>query len=196
MSDPIFNTLLYLYSSMIQADAALLGFGAIFIIFKIQSLYNRYEHTFALTQTWKSLQSVSKKFHLDWVASEIITNKTDTGRVALLLPIKYETLKIKYIESLITIPENIREIKKIIWSPVLTIGFHCVLSAICLWLTPQIGNICNTGLFNPINIVMVLIFMLGVYLSVKVAINLVIKDEELSLQKYFPEIHRQVYGDN
>jgi hypothetical protein len=178
---------------MLQADAALLGFGAIFIIYKIQSLYNRYEHTFALTQTWR--EPTSPPDFYNKAAVDIITNHTIDGRVKILLKTKYDTVKVKYIELLITIPKKIDEIKTMIKLPIFTIGSHCVLSAICLWFTPIMTNSWKMNLFNPINGLMITLFIIGVGASVRVALNLIIKDEELSLEKYFPEIYKQVYVD-
>ena len=38
----LFSTSLYLFSAILQADAALLGLGAIFVIYKIQSIENQF----------------------------------------------------------------------------------------------------------------------------------------------------------
>ena len=47
MSDPVFTTALYIFSSLVQADAAILSLGAIFVIYRLQTLSSAYDSAMA-----------------------------------------------------------------------------------------------------------------------------------------------------
>lgn len=175
---------------MLQADAAILGFGAIFIIFKLQSLSSLREHAFNLSESWQdTYTNYARILATTSEEDKIVKTLKDISKHEKQFKREVNQDKYWYLILLLTIPERILHIKKMIKVPLIIIGTHASLSAISLWLTPQIINWCNS-FFNPAVLLIIGSFTYGVYRSVMIAINLVSKTDELSLEKNCPKIFK------
>ena len=128
-----FTTALYLFSSLLQADATIIGFGAIFVIYKLQALDSSYQNALTLCQS---------------------AGQGDVGDIAKLIvitddPNKKETLLQRHegqlyysqLRLLITIPLQKNKVKRIVKWPLFFTVIHISLSVICLWLTPNINSV-------------------------------------------------------
>jgi hypothetical protein len=125
--DNTFTTGLYIFSSFIQADAAILGLGAVFVIYRLQSLYSQEQlHIYILDTS-----------QIDTVKEAIKTViKGDPQRIDEKLR-EFESNHPSYLPSLRFLSEKDRHVaaaKTGFIPSLILVAVHCILSAACLWL--------------------------------------------------------------
>jgi hypothetical protein len=184
MNENIFTTALYLFSSLLQADAAILGIGVVFIIYKLQDLNNRIQFATEVCRI--------NEFNLGQDAAYLMMKeKTDEEKGHILTKRKTSSIY-PYLESLITIQGRIEEIKRKIKLPLLWIGIHCFLSSIFLW------GLQNTYFYSSyffwIIYFVILTFGVGIGLTVWIAWEIITRKDELNLERTNKNIYSIVYS--
>jgi hypothetical protein len=176
----IFQSSLYLYSSLIQADAAILGFGAVFVIYKLQLLETRRQ---GIIQSYQSLHPSGMEL-LDY----LLVGGDDVGLIAE----KMHDLRTSHASDyknmmyIICIPITQTKISVKAKLPVLIIALQAVISSLMLWLTQFIYY--TNWIHHFIVILNLLWFALGIILASKLAIFLLTGEESLSLEDCRPDI--------
>jgi hypothetical protein len=135
--DHLFSTALYLFSSLLQADAAILGFGAIFVIYKLQALDNQLALTMdgfdALTPGHPGGRAIAE--------GVLRSGKEDLARnIRNRLKDPMKKSSVAYIEAIRAIPKRKDKVKDMIKLPIGVIGSHACISTISLLLTCYITN--------------------------------------------------------
>jgi hypothetical protein len=125
-----FTTALYVASSLLQADAAILGFGAVFIIYKLQSLDSTYQDAFRTCLSASSAQVAE--------IAKLIVVAPDLERKNKLLESLVGNHYYPHLSRLVSIPLRQEEVKTSIKWPIIAVSLHISLSAIILWLIPNI----------------------------------------------------------
>ncbi len=197
-TDNLFTIALYLLSSMVQADAAILAFGAIFIIYKLQGLSSRYDFAvaFCISQDPDNvaniLVAVDNNDKIAFVKAFAAARKSRSP--------EYGTTRnfLNYLERLWTIP-NLQVVTKRSLRPSLFIvGFHTCACAILLLFMAKFGHIPwreKLSVFWVVGGPLVGLFCLGITLVCMVAWKVVVPEERLSLKKVNPELCRLAYED-
>jgi hypothetical protein len=181
----LFSTSLYLFSALLQADAALLGFGAIFVIYKFQSIENQFSF---LMQEFK--------FHgSGWsgAASKIRIAKTNEEKAKILKSHLGKDLS-EQLEFLSSLSEMKLKISNTIKIPLLISGSHLSLSSVILWIIPQIYKI--GFIIQIISWLFICWFIIGVFSAVWVVWILIIKNRDLNLEDVNPKLYKLVHEDN
>lgn len=178
--DNTLTTALYLFSALLQADAALIGLGAIFVIYKLQAEENRY---FLIIQEVKSRGPGYIS-----IATNLMSAKTDSEK-ADLLKLAGKFGMAKELEFVAAHPYVIRKIKSSIKAPLITISLHLVASSITLWLIPAFANKLNW--LNYVAWLNVAWFALGIFLAACVAWQLVVQN--LTLKEVNPDLYKAVH---
>ena len=178
----IITTTLYLLSALIQADATILGFGAIFVIYKLQALDTLLQQTLTLCEMTDK----------EGIASTLLVH-TDKKALAMTLRLHKGTLLLPHLEKIVTIPKRQRQIKQLIKLPSGLLAFHASLSAILLWQTPSINWQLPFSLFYPYGAI--ILFVIALVLSVRVSWQLVSKEDELSLKRIDKELYDSAFTE-
>jgi hypothetical protein len=177
----LFQTSLYFYSSLIQADAAILGFGAIFLIFKLQALDN-------LKQNIIQSYNARGGEHIKNVNSLLFPDPQEVARILLFMDPEGKDYA-NYLHVLL-IPKNINEINNLIKGPVILIGSHIILCSILL-LTSQITY--NNIILQLSTIALSLLgFGILIFRSSRIAINLPSRKVNLDLESQSPIIFEAI----
>jgi len=194
MSDPLFTIGLYLFSSLLQADAAILGFGAIFIIYKLQALDNRFDSSMNFCRTSGYSASVDK----------LLTANDNTDYATILSDVKNATPSVRllgknvrpFFEEIYTIPVVQDRVKSQIRPPLIVISIHTCVCALLLLLLPAFlvsNSVIAIYSFWVLGSVIFLGFSWGILLAARVAWVLVSARDELSLEKVDPELFKKAY---
>jgi len=184
-----FTTLLYLFSSLLQADATILGFGAIFVIYKLQVLENNYQY--AVNFILEHGGSASRMPLTEYMNIDVDVEANIDAIAEFIIELKSRALKQKYAIWMKTIPMRINSIKQMVRIPIIIIGTHCGVTAIILWLTAYI-NWLQTWWGVCVVCIFILTFSIGIVLSVRVAMNMVVIKDELSLEKNLPKVFERL----
>jgi hypothetical protein len=120
---------LYLFSSLLQADAAIIGLGAIFIIYKLQSMDSNFQNALRLCMAagYGEIGDLAKFI--------VITEDANKKRELLKRAegqMHYDQLKL-----LITIPERKISIKHSAKWPLIFLAIHISATTILLALIPK-----------------------------------------------------------
>lgn len=183
--DAYLTTAFYLFSALLQADAALIGFGAIFVTYRLQALENQFSFTM---QEFKSHGPgfIGQATSL-WVA------KTDEEKAEILKK-SLNTKLITALEFVASLSEAKSTIKRTIKAPLIITGSHLCVSAILLWLVPELHHLNHLlSIASWINVVW---FVVAVISSVRVAWHLVVNEKELSLNEVNPKLYKLVHEAN
>jgi hypothetical protein len=177
----IFTTYLYLFSSLLQADAAILGFGAIFVIYKLQSLDNRYQMAYDACQNAKGI--------IPEFSTKLMGGLSEDGIYDIISTTIHNPHIFKQMELLVTVPKRKEIVKNYVILPMFLIGFHCITTSILLWTAPVIVG---TGIGTTLAVVVLIVFSVGIILSGRVGLYVIRTHDELSLVKYYPQIHERI----
>jgi hypothetical protein len=138
MNDPFYTVALYLFSALLQADAAILGLGIVFIIFRLQHIYNVYQ-----PYVTRLLSSDDQSVPLD---CNKITKGVTTQEADEILA-RYKVHKDRHLfpafEFIIEYQPRINNIKRTFIPPMITVAAHCLLSSISLWYMSFLPTICS-----------------------------------------------------
>ncbi len=159
------TVLLYLLSSLVQSDAAILGLGSIFLIFKLQSLQS------------SMLLSLSITGHV----GEGIALEQDPSiwRCANLLRMNWGEKENRTLLNIFQKRVRIEAVKKEITPVLILVGLSLIINTIFLW---QVKSLATFFLSQASVSVVLTFFLLGVLWSLHLAYILVIKPDQLSIQ--------------
>ena len=119
-----FTTGLYIFSSLLQADAAILGLGAVFIVYRLQSLYSQQQSYVDILQK-STIGGVPQ-------ASQIML-EGDPQRIAVELK-KFEGNRYHPLLKFLAEMESSLRIARLGLIPsLILVALHCILCAIALW---------------------------------------------------------------
>jgi hypothetical protein len=175
----LFQTSLYFFSSLLQADAAILGFGTIFIIFKLQSLDS-------IKQGIIQAYYTKGGGHTGAINSLLLSDKPN--EIAnTLFSMKSDAYNYKNYLYIVLIPTRSALISTSIKWPVKVIGLHTIICALLL----------GINLFFRQYVVVEFIilaftfiwFAYGVYLAASLAISLLTKNDDYRLEELRPDIY-------
>jgi len=171
------TTLLYLFSSLIQADAAILSFGAFFVVYKIQSLEARIPQAMQLLELRKTLDNAKVALMMGASLSE---------KAKFIAGYPRGQIMRQQMELIEAIPKRVQEVKLLLKEPIIIIAVHAVFCTVGLWLNQFISEsptwahifICFTILW----------FAVGMWKASSLALNLTVKEDELSLERLDPTL--------
>lgn len=162
-----------IFAAMLQVDATLVAFGALFVIYKLQLLQNQYER---LLQTAQKQLSSAEVLVLGWhqelrtpeLINEMFKGQKTPPVVQLVLANDRESDRIRKLAAV----------------PFWTLLVHIVLTAIQLWLAPpmlhvleEVGRELYTG-FS------VIVFLVGVITTMIAVWQMSVKHEDLTLHDW------------
>lgn len=173
MTDQLFQTSLYLFSALLQADAAILGFGTIFVVFKLQSIES---HKDRLISTFHT----KGPGHISQVNTLIITK--DPNRIADILSRTADEARELYMKILCAEPRS-RQIGKSIVTPLVILGSHALISAVGLFGTHLIHS---DNIQILILVLAILWFAFALVSVIKLSIQILTKEDEYVLSKLLP----------
>ena len=180
MDNHLFQTGLYFFSSLLQADAAILGFGTIFIIFKLQSLNS-------LKQNIIQAYYTKGPDHIG-IINKLLFLK-NSKKIAHILSNATESDRENY-KHILCIPKRAEQVSKSIKLPIIIIGSHASLSAIFLLINDVLYRI--IFLYIGILIICIIWFVTGIFLAGKLAIKTLTKTEEFKLEELLPEVYEEL----
>ena len=181
MIEKTFTAALYLFSSLLQADATILGFGAIIIIYKIQSLDNRYKLAWELC--------VIKPYERVQEASKLI-RATKTEEIVEVLKKNKNNELYSQLELLITIPKRMDEIKSMIKYPLIAIGAHAVICSLFISFTSSMDY--KSDCIQWVSYIIILFFGIIIFWTIHITWVLVTNKDELSLSKIDKELYSRL----
>lgn len=178
-----FTTALYLFSSLLQADAAILGFGAIFVIYKLQTLDTKLQ---LLVQLCYTRGSVFTNY-----ANNLILAKTDENKVKLFKDSNRSDQEV--LEPLISIPKRSEGIRSQVKYPLIVIGLHSFVCAVLLWFTPRFTLPVPDNRLIYVIYVVILWFGVGILVAGWLAVSLLTRKDELSLERLDKEMYESIH---
>jgi len=178
----LFQTSLYFFSSLLQADAAILGFGTVFIIFKLQALDS-------LKQNIINIFKSKGQGHSN-ITDTLLLSKDSNEIVDTLLRIKKNNYDYQNLLYLILIPAKSAKISISIKWPVVVIGTHTILCALFLFLNQlfyqiiwlEYSTLCLTFAW----------FAYGIFLAASLAISLLTKTDSYKLEDLRLDIYKLI----
>lgn len=124
--DNRFTTGLYIFSSLIQADAAILGLGAVFVIYRLQSLYSQ-EQSYIDILLNSQIQSVKDACDV-MIGGNTLKMAEELKKFESKFPRYFPLLKFLSVKHGLVAAAKTGFIPSLI-----LVAFHCFLSAACLW---------------------------------------------------------------
>lgn len=179
MSD-LFQTSLYFFSSLLQADAALLAFGAVFIIYKLQSLDTVRQ---SILQTYYTKGNTYTN-HMN----TLVLSKNPKEIAATLLGVtgnKHDYQNYLYV---VLIPAKAEEIRKSVKLPVSVIATHAVFCAGLLATAQYSYTFCAL----QISLILTTLLWFGwlIFLASRLAISLLTAPDKYNISQLMPEVHK------
>lgn len=176
------TTALYLFSSLLQADAAILGLGAIFIIYKMQSLDSRLN--LALTMVGGMQNTKGSQAFLLMQAS------CDKARAPLLRSV-VSSEKFSEFEVIVTVPARLAQIRKKLILPLVVVALHCSACSVLLWHSHRM-DFSQPWIWWVVDATLVS-FGFGLFLDARLAWLLAVKYDSLTLKAVKPKLHALVF---
>lgn len=126
MSDP-FTSLLYFFSAVLEADAAILGLGIVFIVYKMQTLYSEY-------QDWvTTLIPINVPNDVAPDCDKLLRKGVTKDEVEEILKRRMPTRFGVAFESIANFDSKRDKERWRLIPPVLFFGIHCFLTSTVLW---------------------------------------------------------------
>jgi hypothetical protein len=125
MQTESFTVALYLFSSLLQADAAILGLGIVFVVYRLQHLYGVYQPyvTLLLGCDLPGAPQDCRK----------IIKGANVQEVDQILA-KYKEHRFSpAFEFIAESRRSLQEIKRRFVPPLIVVALHCLISAVSLW---------------------------------------------------------------
>lgn len=178
--EELLQTSLYLFSALLQADAAILGFGTIFLVFRIQSLESKYQLILQSynTHPYGGVNTNVRKLLLG-KASDI----------AGILHVEKDYNLANYTQ-IVCIPEVINSIKTSIRKPLIVIGFHTVYSSILLFGSHIVYT--DEKLQTSTMVIGLLWFAYNIFLAITIAIKMLTTEDEYEVEIFRPDISEEL----
>lgn len=181
MDDRAFTATLYLFSALLQADAAILGFGAIFIIYRLQSLENRLQ----LIVTELQSHGYGYLGKLSQLINFALGMRQDKAKIAEILYGSGDNY-IK-MEAVVTIPLAVKSIKERVKYPIVVVGCHIIGSAVFLLTASGLSK--NPYTLYLLSWILVVWFGAAIFLAGSNAWKLMTDEDELSLERLDNELY-------
>jgi hypothetical protein len=178
----------YLFSSILQADAAIIGFGIVFVVYKLQSLENRSQ---------MSLHLLESLGHYNSIIAPLVKNifESDEPRIKGGALLKYMNHPhYKELELLVTIPIRIEIIKTNAFNSLRYISIHMFVCACCFFPLPILKSLLNNIPMLVLCFIILLYFGLVLLKVEKTAINTISKSNEFELKLLSPQIYDIAHG--
>ena len=179
MADNLFQTSLYLFSALLQADAAILGFGTIFVVFRMQSLESK-RHSILQSYNMGS-RGVNTTVR--------ILLRSDAYAIARLLNDSDDYQGENY-TNIICIPKVIERIRNFVKKPIIVIGVHAVFSSILLFVSYY--TFCDSKLQISLILIGLLWFAYNIFVAVRLAITMLTFDEDYNIQELLPNVYSEL----
>jgi hypothetical protein len=178
--DTLFTVALYLLSSLVQADAAILGLGAIFIIYKLQGLGSQYD--FALNYCSQNAPQRTAAFMMEFDKPNPDSLALDDLLADMKEPGQMLAVRVAgdYFRRIVKIRKQQSEIQRLLKLPLIVIGVHTNIVAILLMFTPLFDRLdaaIKTSVFWTVALAVVIWFVIGVTLACVFAWKLVIQND-------------------
>ena len=126
MSDP-YTSLLYFFSAVLQADAAILGLGIVFIVYKMQTLYSEY-------QDWvTTLIPINVPPSVAPDCDKLLRKDVTKEEVEEILERRRPTRFGVAFESIANFSSKRNKERWRLMPPVVLFGIHCFLTSTVLW---------------------------------------------------------------
>lgn len=178
MIDPTISTALYLFSSFVQADAAILSIGAIFVIYRLQTLSSAYDTALLATRSVAFSGAGESILRL-------ATSKSNPEKAAILLQY-FDSNNSQYVASIAHTSAWKKRVVVQSLSLFLFVAFHCSLSSILLLSMPvfQIADsrvlvFCMTG---TVALFVILVFF------VTIKVFRMLRTDFLLEGQFFPDV--------
>ena len=178
----LFQTCLYFLSAFVQADAALIGFGAIFVIYKLQSLDSLRQ---SLVQSYYTKGNV----HTGNMNTLLLsTNSADLAKV--LLGIKPNEQDFRNYVHVILIPIYSQRLRASVKLPMIAVALHIVASSVLL-LTVQhfYATTCLTTWLMWLDLAW---FAWIIFLASRLALKMLTSSDNYDLEAMLPDVNRLV----
>ena len=182
----LFQTSLYFFSALLQADAAILGFGTIFIIFKLQSLDS-------LKQKIIQMYYTKGPGHIGNI-NMLLFSKNSKDIAEVLSNTINDKYDFENYSHIVCLPEKIKKISNSIKFPICLIGSHAVICAVFLVISQFLYTIV---IIQILLLTIVLIwFGFGIFITSKLAISLLTKSDDINLGNLLPEVYNLIQANN
>ena len=176
----LFQTSLYFFSSLLQADAALLAFGIILVIYKLQSLD---------TVRQSILQSYYTRGQ-DYTRhmNTLVLSKDPKEIASTLIGMFGSTHEYQNYLYVVLIPAKAIEIKRSAKYPIIVIASHSILCATLLFLTQYLFD--NHWIHVALLWVTLIAFGWLVFLTSRFAISLLTGIDQYEISDLLPTVHK------
>jgi hypothetical protein len=171
MEEHVYNSLLYLLSALLQADAAILSLGSIFFIFKMQSLDSQYQFLVSRYQGFQPYAEPARILKNIELYDDLA--KKELSEQWLLLPQEFK--------GIMTIPMKKEILREGITHPVWMICLHIITCAITLFCSPALSAF--PSFFIWLACLIVLWFSYCIYLVGKIALEAMTLRDVVELKK-------------
>jgi hypothetical protein len=180
MDNQLFSTILYIVSTLVQADAAIFSLGAIFVIYRLQSLDSGFQNAFLA-----------------------VGASNNSSRVNELLRLRHENFLPSKAASLINYQGSVHEphMRTVAYTEIWKKGImrrsipifvalvvHMSLSAIIFLIIPRMDKT-NIIIFRELAIADVTTFIILIFFITWTIVNMLF-DDPIAATVYFPEIKR------
>jgi hypothetical protein len=125
MLNDSYTVALYLFSSFLQADAAILGLGIVFIVYRLQHLYNVYQPYVTLLLGC-DLSGVPQE------CRKLLKGATEEEEKDILKRYKGHRFEPAF-EFIIESQDLLRDIKRTFIPPLIVVAVHSIISGFSLW---------------------------------------------------------------
>jgi hypothetical protein len=133
MLNESYTVALYLFSSFLQADAAILGLGIVFIVYRLQHLYNVY-------QPYVTLLLGCDLMGVPQECRKLLKGATEAEEKEILTKFKGHRFEPAF-EFIIESQDLLRDIKRKFIPPLIVVAVHCIVSGISLWYLSFISQV-------------------------------------------------------
>ncbi len=159
----VFASSLYLFSALLQADATILGFGAIFIIYKLQTIDSRYQNALSICTEYSS--GIAAK------AIELAINADQQAQSEFLKA--FEISMQRQFELILKTPRLKKEIRHKVKLPLMVSSAHLCICTVSLLIMAKRRFWLDDSAIFVITIVVATLFILQVVYIATVANNIV-----------------------
>jgi hypothetical protein len=178
----------YLFSSLVQADAAIIGFGIVFIVYKLQSIENRSQTSLQLLRTLGHFDMTIAPLVKQIIENDVPVFKGSALRQYLNHPYYKE------LELLVTIPLRAERIKTAAFDTIRYTSVHMLISACCIVVVPILGDQLSNVPLIIVSLIILIYFGLVIRKVEDTARNVVSSPNEFDLGVLSPEIYKEAHS--
>lgn len=163
MPDPIvqehFSILLYLFSSFIQADAAIFAIFGVFVVFRLQGMESDYN------RDYNNLTDATRQVFPD-VARDLALARSRTQIKQILLTLNNPSFD-GVVSRILTVIEAREVIKRSLTIPLVLFSIHIALNSVCLVFSNLISK-AGVTLFYVVAGLSIALFLVLIYFLIRV----------------------------